>query len=67
MTNIWPHMLRALPPTTGHHNHGYGDAYDDADACSDGDDDAYDDVGADDTAADDVTIAKISIMMVQSI
>ena len=29
MTNIWPHMLRALPPTIGRHNRAY-DAYDHA-------------------------------------
>ena len=37
MTNIWPHMLRALPPTVAHHIHGDGDAFDDGDCDADDD------------------------------
>ena len=51
MTNIWPHMLRALPPTVAHHIHGDGDAFDD------GDGDAYDDTD-DEAAADDEIMMK---------
>ena len=60
MTNIWPHMLRALPPTIGRHNRAY-DA-DDADAADDADDDDDDD---DDAGADDIRIASISMIIAQ--
>ena len=59
MTNIWPHMLQALPPTVGHHNHGDADAYDHGDGDVD-DDEADDD-------ADDIMIANISMIKVPSI
>ena len=59
MTNIWPHMLQALPPTVGHHNHGDANAYDHGDGDVD-DDEADDD-------ADDIMIANISMIKVPSI
>ena len=54
MTNIWPHMLRALPPTIGRHNRAY-----DADDADDDDDDD------DDAGADDIRIASISMIIAQ--
>ena len=36
MTNIWPHMLRALPPTIGRHNRAYDADADAADAADGG-------------------------------
>ena len=74
MTNIWPHMLRALPPTIGRHNRAYDahdhaahDAHDTDDVDADDDVDAAHDADDDDADADGIRIASISMIIVQSI